>query len=189
MKGFNVSYDRVVQDTVAPYAALFGGNGSDIYLMNITVAGAWKAVDFETVRCNRHYIENFSFAAFNTGVAVGGGASGGVMRNIHYNAASLWENPYTDGKWSSDWNGPAIQYNASNLTAIRIGKTENECLFFPLGFGSYKGIWCDSGAKAYIIGPGCDYTSRGLYLSGNADVTVTGSAVLRLFGFLRSVCG
>lgn len=173
MRGFNVSYDRVVQDTVAPYAALFGGNGSDIYLMNITVAGAWKAVDFETVRCDRHYIENFSFAAFNTGVAVGGGASDGVMRNIHYNVAFLWENPYTDGKWSSDWNGPAIQYNTSNLTAIRIGKTENECLFFPLGFGSYKGIWCDSGAKAYIIGPGCDYTSRGLYLSGNADVTVT----------------
>ena len=171
-RGFNVSYDKVRQQSIL-YAATLRGQGSNIYVKNIAIAAATVAVDFETNRCDNHYIEGVNFCAFKTGIAVGGGSKNGLVIDCHSNTAEIWDNPFTNrSNWSFDWNGNLQSYQQRSFTAFKVGSTENQIMFFNIIFGSLNGIWADSGANVKIIGHGTDYSRRGIYLTGSANVTM-----------------
>ena len=172
-RGFSVSYDKVRQETIQPYAPTIQGKGSNIYLMNVAVASAWYVADFNTYRCDNHYIDSVVFAAFKTGIAVGGGSENGVVRYGHSNSAIAWDNPFTDrANWSTEWTGPLNVNQITNVTGFYFGKTKNQTMFFSLIFGSLNGIWADDGADLYVIGHGTDYSTHGMYVSGNSNVFI-----------------
>jgi len=173
LRGFSVSYDKVRQETIQPYATTIIGTGSDIYIIGVTVVGAWYVADFNSYRCDNHYIDSLNFAAFKMGIAVGGGSENGVVLNGHSNPGEVWDNPFTDRQnWNSSWSGPLDTHLINNVTGFYVGKTKNQVIYMTVIFGSLHGIHIDDGADVYVIGHGSDFSTHGIYLTGNSNATV-----------------
>ena len=172
IRGFNIVYDKVTQETIQPYATTIQGQGADAYIVNVTAVGGWYIADFNSHRCDRHYIEGLNFFTFKTGIAVGGGSENGVVINGHANPGALWDSGYTDYKWDSSWEGPLMTYLHENVVGFYVGETKNQVNFMTFIFGSKNGIRIDDGADVTVIGHGTDFSATGIHLTGNANAVI-----------------
>ncbi len=182
LRGISVSYDKVRQETIQPYATTIQGRGSDISVIGVSVAAAWFVADFNTFRCDNHYIDSLNFVAFHMGIAVGGGSENGVVLNGHSNPGEVWDNPFTERQnWSPLWDGPLITHLTSHVTGFYVGETKNEVLYMTFIFGTKHGIHIDDGADVTVIGHGTDFSAHGVYLTGNSRSTIVDAELVGIY--------
>ncbi len=104
------------------------GQGDDVGILNVTMVNAFKAVDFGTFLCGRHYVDGLYAYPFKMGVFVNQCYDVGRLNNIH-----LW--PFFD----LDPNSPLWAYTRENGTGFMFGRTDGEmvsnvfCIFYKVG--------------------------------------------------------
>lgn len=171
-RGFSVSYDKIPQACEIPYGWTFRGMGKDITFANIVVTGGFNVADFETNKCDNHYIENIAFVAYDTGIAVSG--ENGVMRWCTNNPATYWDNPFSEEKnWDSSWSGVLQTALRAKSTAYRVTDTKNEIMMLCMVFGVNKGVHVRGTSELYLIGQGVDYSMCSLYAENSANIICT----------------
>ncbi len=171
IRGLSVVYDKVSQETIGPYATSIKATGKDCYIINTTVVGGWSIADFNSYKCDNHYIESLNFFTFNRGISIGGGSDGGVLLNAHTNPGEMWSTGFNPNKFSGDWTGPLMTHLHETATFFYFGDCTNEVSFMQAAFGAYRGAYID-GAELYIIGFGQDYSVNDIYITGDSKVTI-----------------
>jgi len=148
------------QDAAAPvaYPYTICGDGSDIYVRNVTLNSCHNGIDFATNRCDRHLVQSFSGVVLNQGIVVGSGSENGVIRDVLVNPV------YWAG--SGSYND-AMMYALSQADGIVIGDSTGELLYSTFYYAAEKGLVFTEGCKdAVSITHGTDCADIGLYLEG-----------------------
>lgn len=171
IRGLSIIYDKVTQETIQLYTPTVQATGKDCYTINTTIVGAWDAVDYNTYKCDNHYIESVNFFAFNKGIAIGGGSTGGVQINGHTNPGELWSTGYNKYKWTTGREEPLMLYLLKNTIPFYYGDCTDETVFMNALFGAKYGVMVD-GADVVIIGVGIDYSTNDIYITDDSNVTV-----------------
>ncbi|MEK8130018.1 glycosyl hydrolase family 28-related protein [Paenibacillus filicis] len=177
INGLSVYYDQQVYNQIKPYAWTIQGKGHNVYLINTTLVNSYQGVDFGTYDTSGHYIDYVAGSPLKEGIYLGGGAQGGIMRNVqfnpHYYARSTYPNGIPGGGgWEAVWN-----YQKENLDAFRIGAVKNQTIFNTFVFGSQYGIHFvtehGQGPEAIVIGHGTDGSKKGACLEGAGEQGLT----------------
>jgi hypothetical protein len=69
------------------YPTSIRGNGSNVYVRNVSVTGGTIGIDFHTNPCDQHYIENFFGWAVSAMIHAGNGT--GTIRTVHSNGTAV----------------------------------------------------------------------------------------------------
>lgn len=166
LRGFTVFYDKQSTADILPYAYTIRGAGSDIYIVNVTLSYTYQGIDLKTNRCDNHYIEGAAFGALKNGITVGGGSTGGLIRdvqaNIHYISDNWFEGAERDVT-------KVLDYNHQNLEGFVISTTSKQTMFNNFIFGAWRGIALVDEADAYIIGHGTDSGIKSVYLNSTGS--------------------
>ncbi|MFC5648227.1 glycosyl hydrolase family 28-related protein [Paenibacillus solisilvae] len=167
IRGLSIYYDQQSWTNVKPYAWTIQGKGHDVYAINTTLINPYQGIDFGSHDTSGHYISYVAGSPLKEGIFLGGGANGGMMRNVQFNPHYYGRNNYPnhpDGDGANlVWN-----YQKENLDAFRIGNVSNETVFNTFVFGSLYGIhFVDQdghGPEAVVIGHGTDGSKKGAYV-------------------------
>jgi hypothetical protein len=145
-----MSFNYPEQDigNVKAYPFLLEGRGQDINVVYVNCANAYRFLDLMTHRCDNHYVDYLSGAPLKIGVTVGGGSSGGDIRNMqfnpHYWSRAPRHNDYFNNNPSSGvrrGTGKALwEFQKENLDALVVGDSTDQFLFQNFVFGSLYGI-------------------------------------------------
>ena len=166
LRGFTVFYDKQSTADILPYAYTIRGAGSDIYIVNVTLSYTYQGIDLKTNRCDNYYIEGAAFGALKNGITVGGGSTGGLIRdvqaNIHYISDNWFEGAERDVT-------KVLDYNHQNLEGFVISTTSKQTMFNNFIFGAWHGIALVDEADAYIIGHGTDSGIKSVYLNSTGS--------------------
>jgi len=172
IRGLSVVYDKVAfENELKPaYATTIQAKGKNTYVINTTVVGGYYIADFNTYKCDNHYIESLNFYTFKTGIAMGGGSKNGVLLNGHSNPGEMWSTGYNKNIIGGDeristWNSEFFQYSYNNVTSFYYGKTKNQSAFMTATFGAKHGIHIDDGADVVIMGHGTDLSQNGIRIT------------------------
>ncbi len=127
--GITIFYpDQIRANPPHAYPWTIQGIGDDCGIMNVTIVNAFKAVDFGTNPCGRHYVDGLWAYPFKTGIYVNQCYDVGRLNNVHF-----W--PFFD----LDPNSPLWAYTKTNGTAFVFGRTDGElvtnsfCIFYNIG--------------------------------------------------------
>ncbi|SFE40616.1 S-layer homology domain-containing protein [Paenibacillus catalpae] len=168
LRGLSVYYDEQSWTNVKPYAWTVQGKGSGVYLIDTTLINPYKGVDFGSYDTSGHYIDYVAGSPLMEGIFLGGGAEGGLMRNVQFNPHYYGRNnfpnhPTTDQDFDAVWS-----YQKENLDAFRIGDVTSETIFNTFVYGSKYGIHFEeqdgAGPEAVVIGHGTDGSKKGAVL-------------------------
>jgi hypothetical protein len=168
IRGLSVYYDQQDWNQVKIYPWTIQGKGHDVYAIDTTLINPYQGIDFGSHDTSGHYIDYVAGSPLKEGIFLGGGSSGGFMRNVQFNPHYYGRNAYpnhpsTDADSQKVWN-----YQKENLDAFRIGNVTSETVFNTFVFGSQYGIHFTSqegrGPEAVIIGHGTDGSKKGAYL-------------------------
>ncbi|WP_435169714.1 S-layer homology domain-containing protein [Paenibacillus glycanilyticus] len=173
LRGLSVYYDQQSWTNVKPYAWTVQGKGSGVYLIDTTLINPYMGVDFGTYDTSGHYIDYVAGSPLMEGIFLGGGADGGLMRNVQFNPHYYGRNnfpnhPSTDQDFDAVWS-----YQKENLDAFRIGDVKNETIFNTFVYGSKYGIHFEEqngvGPEAVVIGHGTDGSKKGAVLDAAGE--------------------
>lgn len=127
--GISVFYpEQVKANPPHAYPWTIRGMGDDCGVINVTIINAFKAVDFGTNSCGRHYVDGLYAYPFKTGIFVNQCFDVGRLNNIHF-----W--PFFD----LNPNSPLWAYTKAHGTAFIFGRTDGEmvtnsfCIFYNIG--------------------------------------------------------
>ena len=143
LRGVSLLYPEQTAEAT-PYPFTIQGQGADIYLVSVTGGDTYKFVDLMNYRCDNHYLESLRGDAFREGVAVGGGSTGGELRDIHLKPGRLNRN-----------------YPQEHLEAFVLGDCNHEFVFQNMVYGTLTGYRFieqnGRGASAFLAyGAGAD---------------------------------
>jgi hypothetical protein len=170
IRGLSIYYDQQNWNAIKPYAWTIQGKGHGVYAIDATLVDSYLGIDFGTYDTSGHYIDYVAGSPLKEGIYLGGGAGGGIMRNVqfnpHYAARSSYPNrPSSSADFEKVWN-----YQKENLDAFRIGNVKNETIFNTFVYGSLYGIHfiteSGQGPEAVVIGHGTDGSKKGVYVEG-----------------------
>ncbi|MBR3646663.1 MAG: discoidin domain-containing protein [Lachnospiraceae bacterium] len=145
-----VDYPEQVFDGIdtwnpAPYPYTIQGQGNNVYVINCSVRACYKAIDFNTYRCDNHYVDFIGGQVFMQGVFVGNNCNNGKIYNTMFNV--LIYACGNESKFGSFSNMPnnmssdRIYYHSfNNLEFMILGDCKNEILYNDFHYGSYKGL-------------------------------------------------
>ncbi len=152
-----------------PYPYTMRGTGEDVYVVNVTVRNGWNGVDFQTYRCDNHYIDYLAGHFYNRGIVVGKGAVGGYIRNYQFNYNSIMIN---QGPWSGwggipdttiqtkDFHQPMQAQFQNHSIILQLGHVEDQLVYNCFNYMSYIGVHLiaesTGAADVRIIGHGVD---------------------------------
>lgn len=167
IRGLNVYYDGQNWDAIKPYSWTIQGKGHGVYVIDTTLPDSYQGIDFGTYDTSGHYIDYVAGSPLKEGIFVGGGATGGFVRNVqfnpHYSARSNYPNRPMDDEFDKVWG-----YQKENLDAFRIGYVKEQTIFNTFVYGSLYGIHFagqdGSGPEAVVIGHGTDGSKKGIFL-------------------------
>ncbi|QJC51491.1 S-layer protein [Paenibacillus albicereus] len=167
VRGLNIYYDRQDWTSIKPYSWTVQGRGEGVYLIDVTFPDSYRAVDFASYDTSGHYIDYVAGSPLRDGIRLGGGARGGIVRNVqfnpHYAARSTYPNHPTDEQFNDVWT-----FQKENLDAFRVGDVQEQTLFNTFVYGSLYGIHMapenGRGPEAIVIGHGTDGSKKGAYL-------------------------
>lgn len=159
--GYSVENPRVT-----PF--LIQGQGSNVYIVNVTIAGGDKGIDLASYNTSRHYVDYFAGVLARAGIWVGGGAEGGFIRNMQLN-------PHYGSRLPRDGQGyPGIsltRFIQSNCSALKFADIKNQTIFNNFVYGSFYGIHFLKDAitgkdpgQMTVIGHGSDGCSYSLFV-------------------------
>ncbi|SEU19087.1 glycosyl hydrolase family 28-related protein [Paenibacillus sp. NFR01] len=172
VRGLSVYYDRQSWSAVKPYAYTIRGTGRGVYAIDTTLVNPYQGIDFASFDTSGHYIDYVAGSPLKEGIAVGGGARDGFIRNVqfnpHYYGRSTYPNhPDTDAAFQLVWN-----YQKEHLDAFRIADVTEETVFNTFVYGSEYGIHFAAqdgrGPQAVVIGHGTDGSKKGAVLDSAA---------------------
>ncbi|MFC4811921.1 glycosyl hydrolase family 28-related protein [Paenibacillus sp. GCM10023250] len=172
-RGLSVYYDEQDWNDVKPYAWTIQGQGHGVYAIDTTLINSYRGIDFGTYDTSGHYIDYVAGSPLKEGIFLGGGASGGFMRNVQFNPHYYGRNNYvnhpsTDADFNAVWT-----YQKDHLDAFRLGHVTDETVFNTFVYGSQYGIHFvkqgGSGPEAVVIGHGTDGSKKGAYLEGAGE--------------------
>ena len=144
---------------VVPYPFTVAGNGSDIYIRNISMNSCYNGIDLATYRSDRHLVQSFSGVILNKGIVVGADSQNGIIRDVLVNPV------YWGG--SGGYND-AMAYAIKNAEGIVIGKSSGQLLYSTFYYAAEKGLVFRDGCKdAVSVTHGTDCADIGLYAEGN----------------------
>lgn len=127
IKGLNIFYPEQDKDKITPYPWTIRGMGDNISIVDVNILNPWKAVDFGTHPCGRHYVKGLYGQPLNTGIVINHCLDVGRLTDIHF-----W--PF----WSDD--PKVMEYTSKNATAFIFGRTDWElvsnafCISYNIGF-------------------------------------------------------
>ncbi|MHB0998469.1 MAG: glycosyl hydrolase family 28-related protein [Armatimonadota bacterium] len=127
IKGLNIFYPEQDKDKITPYPWTIRGMGDNISIVDVNILNPWKAVDFGTHPCGRHYVKGLYGQPLNTGIIIDNCLDVGRLQDIHF-----W--PF----WSDD--PKVMAYTSKNATAFIFGRTDWEfvvnafCISYNIGF-------------------------------------------------------
>ncbi|BBI31712.1 glycoside hydrolase family 55 protein [Cohnella abietis] len=167
IRGLNIYYDGQNWDAIKPYSWTIQGLGHDVYVIDTTLPDSYQGIDFGTYDTSGHYIDYVAGSPLKEGIYVGGGAVGGIIRNVqfnpHYSARSTYPNRPMDNEFDKVWG-----YQKENLDAFRVENVREQIIFNTFVYGSLYGIHFASqdgnGPEAIVIGHGTDGSKKGVYL-------------------------
>lgn len=171
VRGLSIVYDKVTQETIQKYTPTVQATGANCYTINTTIVGAYDAVDYNTYKCDYHYIESVNFFAFNKGISIGGGSTGGVLLNGHSNPGEMWSTGFNTYKWSTGWEEPLNLHQHESAINFYYGKCTDQITFMTATFGANKGVMID-GADITMIGHGTDYSVNDIFITGDSNVNI-----------------
>lgn len=187
-------YNEILDGNVInPYAYPYSiqVTGKDAYIVNVGFRSVYRAIDLFSHRCDNAYIEYPAGHVFNTGIRVGNGTEGAIIRNAQFNTIGYacgaeskfgrWKNSPPEG---TD-NQPAYRQNYRDLEFFILGDCKNLTLFNNFHFGCNKGtIFANEGEgpSGIALGHGIDAAIKALYFEkvGEAGFDLIGSQIVSL---------
>lgn len=170
IRGFSVFYDKQNSDALSPYAYTVRGNGSNVYVVNVTLSYTYQGIDMMTERCDNHYIEGIGMGALYRGVAVGGNSKNGIVRDVQANIHYITDNPHPGAKREGAGFDPVL-YN--EYECFLVSTTQNQTLLNNFIWGVWHGLAIKDKADVTVIGQGCDNSRKGIYLNNCSGQTIT----------------
>lgn len=157
-----------------PYPYSVRGNGKEVYIVNVSLRGAYNGVDLMTNKCDEHYVEYLSGICLNNVLKIGGGSENGKLYNMQVNYICItagdeskfgtWDNSPTGDNKDSD-SKLLEKYLQENLEVIILGDVTNQLLYDNFSYNGNVGIKFISengnAASGWCVGHGVDYSSRG----------------------------
>lgn len=151
---------------------LIQGQGANVYIVNITIAGGDKGIDLASYNTGKHYVDYFAGVLARAGIWVGGGAEGGFIRNMQLN-------PHYGTRLPKGGQGyPEIaltRFVQSHCSALKFADIKHQTIFNNFVYGSFYGIHFLKDAitgrdpgQMTVIGHGSDGCSYSLFVE-NAD--------------------
>lgn len=165
VRGLSVYYDQQDWNTVKPYSWTIQGKGHGVYAINTTLINSYQGIDFGSYDTSGHYIDYVAGSPLKEGIYIGGGAEGGMVRNVQFNPHYYGRNNYpnhpaNDADFNKVWN-----FQKDNLDAFRVGHVKQETIFNTFVYGSMYGIHFEEqngfGPEAIVIGHGTDGSKKG----------------------------
>ncbi|MBB6730211.1 hypothetical protein H7C18_04800 [Cohnella sp. CBP 2801] len=171
VRGLSVYYDEQDWNQVKPYAWTIQGKGHGVYAIDTTLINPYQGIDFGTYDTSGHYIDYVAGSPLKEGIFVGGGAEGGIMRNVQFNPHYYGRNNYPNHPATGEDSDKVWSYQKENLDAFRVGDAKGETIFNTFVFGSLNGIHFapqspGGGPEAVVIGHGTDGSKKGIYIEG-----------------------
>lgn len=147
---------------------LIQGQGTGVYVINVTISVGDKGVDLASYDTSGHYIDYLSGVLLRAGIWVGGGAEGGFIRNMQFN-------PHYSSRLPEGGQGypsvNAMRFVQSNCSALKFADVKNQTIFNNFVYGSVYGIHFLKDAitgkypgKMTMIGHGSDGCAYSLFV-------------------------
>lgn len=169
-----IVFDYPEQDFTAPspYPYTIRGNGENIFIVNVSLRGAYNGVDLMTNRCDNHYVEYLSGICMENTIQVGGGSVGGRIYNYQMNFIIItageeskfgsWDNSPV-GSTEAEEEAALKKYLQEHLVVLRVGHVEDEMLYDNFSYNGWRGVQFieenGRGASGWSIGHGVDYST------------------------------
>lgn len=181
-----IVFDYPEQDFTAPvpYPYALRGEGENIYVVNVSLRGAYDGLDLMSSRCDNHYVEYLSGICLHTGLQVGGGSTGGRIYNYQFNYISITAGDESKfGTWDNAPSGDTAEaekaalekYLQENLVVLRLGDVTDEIVYDNFSYNGLIGVQCveenGKGPSGWNVGHGVDYSSRAFEIEGLGDMT------------------
>ena len=185
MRGIEFNYPTQVYCTVMPnpidFPFTIRGNGSNIYIVNVGMRAANRAVDFATNRCDNFYIDFLTGYFFREGVAIKN-SDNGILANMQCNTIIYhcgYEEKfgqYPNSNRDTGCNGatPAQMdakddylFNSVNLTFLSLENVNNILLYNDFNFNAAVGMHIKSNVNGLALGFALDDDRTALLLDGS----------------------
>jgi hypothetical protein len=162
-------------DFIHPYT--IRGNGSRNYIKNVSLSNSYNGIDFSTNICNDYYIERVIGMGTKNFISIGGGSSGGVMKNILSNPTAAIRVPYLVQNWlpNIDGNTPiVVNYTKANEQFITVtnGPGQGVNIFSNVfGYGAKIGV-VNLKPETIIFNSGNDNLGNGYGCIATEHITI-----------------
>ena len=175
-----------------PYA--IQGRGENVYIINVSFRNAWNGIDLMTYRCDNHYVDYAAGLCLENFIQVGGGAKGGVIRDVQINSNAVsyplsygaWEALPIDTEPSNGESDPTkattnfldLFYNRTqnNCVAFRVGWVEDQLMYDNMNYGGKYGVQLieedGKAADVCLYGQACDYTTVAIDVQAAENLTL-----------------
>ncbi|MBR3844747.1 MAG: hypothetical protein IKM39_04495 [Clostridia bacterium] len=166
MAGFKVYYDEQpggLTDCQA-YAFTVRGRGNNNYVMNVDFINSYYQMDFNTNRCDGHYINGVTGYPLEQGIVVGGGSVNGIVRDCQFNIHYFTDNPVY--KTLAIDGDSAREYATHHSEAYVVKNTTHQIMYHNFVLGVHSGIAIDEGADVFVLAHGTDGGDRAMTVRG-----------------------
>lgn len=177
VRGLSIHYPEQATDAaenIVAYPWTIRGNGNSVYVYDIALSNAWRAVDFATYPTDSHYINQVVGLALKEGIRVGNSSEGWVedcLFNINAWSRARGLSGILDEKKSSF--RVAGKYTRANLQAFVVTTgAENEHLLSNFVYGAHVGFTFESTANAVAINIAADGGVDTLFFDGTGQTGV-----------------
>jgi len=145
-----------------------------VYVSDIALSNAWRAVDFATYPTDHHYVNQVVGLALNEGIRVGNSTEGWVedsLFNINAWSRARGLSGILDEK--NTLFRVAGKYTRANLQAFVVtAGAENEHLLSNFVYGAHTGCTFESSANAVAINIAADGGVDTLFIKGTGQAGV-----------------
>ncbi len=179
----NLATDGFSTSNPRPTPFLIQGQGPKVYIVNLTIGGGDKGIDLASYNTSGHYVDYLGGVLARAGIWVGGGATGGFIRNMQLNPG------YGTRMRSQGYPEISLtRFVQSNCSALKFADVKNETIFNNFVYGSFYGIHFLKDAitgkdpgKMTVIGHGSDGCSFSFFVEDadkNTKITAVNSELV-----------
>ena len=134
---FNLASDGFDTNNPRKTPFLIQGQGTDVYVVNVTIPSGDKGIDLASYNTSGHYVDFFTGVVTRAGIWVGGGAKDGFIRNMQFNPHYGSRLPQGGQGYPRVSLGRFVQANCSQL---KFADVKNQTIFNNFVYGSVYGI-------------------------------------------------
>ncbi len=173
IRGFNIVQLNIATgdfnaNNPRPTPFLIQGQGTNVYIVNITVPVGDKGIDLASYNTSGHYVDYFAGVVARAGIWVGGGAEGGFIRNMQFNPHYGTRLPQSREGYP---NVSLMRYVQAHCSQLKFADVKNQTIFNNFVYGSVYGIHFLKDAitgkypgKMTVVGHGSDGCTYSLFV-------------------------